>query len=291
MLQIIFLAEQYDAQIANLEFNSINQLYGQSAGVFTDDTRVAIYGMGPLLGGEIISASLFFKTDSSNEMILLFYGGVFGVSKSKDELLLTLKDGNPTLYLDRRKYLTTKGDFHLDDGIWHSIAISMPSKSCLSSEIEIYVNGLKVETVYAGKNDHVFFTTSGKLSLGGWGYSNHNYESQYPEVSPFNGMMDNFFLWAGSSMDSEMLRKANLKRFEYNRKATCLSSPNKQRIGNKIISPKRCRKLCMKNPACWGYQVRKRSGSNHFRCHIWIGERPEVINSGIKSDRCNPVVK
>ena len=70
--------EQYDAQIANLGFDSTNAITGKTSGVFSDDTRVAIYGMGPWIGGEVISTSIFFRTSKSKEMILIFYGGVFG---------------------------------------------------------------------------------------------------------------------------------------------------------------------------------------------------------------------
>ncbi len=282
------LKGQYDVQVANLQFNSTSAIRGKTSAVFTDDTRVAIYSMGPFTGGEMISCTLHFKTSSYKEMILVVYGGVFGISKRKDIFLLTLKDGNPVLYFGGKKYLTTDENHNLNDDQWHHIAISIPWKSCLSSRVGIIVDGTKATTSLNGKDEHLFFTTSGKLSLGGWGYSNSNYETAFPTVSNFVGMMDNFQMWAGSPITAEILRKAAKKNFEINRGVICKFSENRQFRSRRTA--KQCSQMCQNRPACWGYELRNRV-QNKYLCHHHLKHRPTILKPSDVDNQCNPVVR
>ena len=127
---------QYDAQVANLDFDNDDKINGNSSGVFTDKTRVAIYSVGPMGGGEIISWSIFFKTTQTQEQVLVFYGGVFGPSERKDIFLLSLKGGNPFLRFttNRKQYVTSENDLNLNDGQWHQIAVSMPKKAACTQK-------------------------------------------------------------------------------------------------------------------------------------------------------------
>lgn len=282
------LTDQYDAQVANLEFNSTNAISGKSSGVFTDDTRVAIYGMGPFIGGEVISLSLFFRTSKSKEMILVFYGGVFGTSKRKDIFLLTLKKGNPALtFGSRRNYLTTAEDHNLDDGQWHHIAISIPSKSCLRSSIGMIIDGLDAPTVLNGKDEHVFFTTSGKLSLGGWGYSHHLYEAKFPKLSNFIGMMDNFQMWGGYSITPPLLLESMNRNFEKNA-ATCIPSLNS--VYKRRKRKNQCKRVCLSRPDCWGYELQGKIRKT-YKCFNYYGGRPEIGEPSTEGNQCNPVVR
>ena len=153
--------------------------------------------MGPMAAGEIISSSLDFKTTTFNETILIFYGDKWGQVKKKNIFLLTLSNGNPIFYVDKNSFLTpTKKTMGLNDDNWHSIIISMPTKSCLLSEVLIYIDDEPVETEVIGDDDYIFYTTSGHLSLGGWGYSDLTFgEDLFESVDNFEGKMDNFELW------------------------------------------------------------------------------------------------
>jgi hypothetical protein len=121
--------EQYDAQVANLGLERNTSILGPSSGIFTENTRVAIYAMGSYMGGgEIISFSLFFKTSESGDQILFFYGSAFGVSSKKDIVFLSLSDGHPRFHYEKklqRKVTPTKATRSLNDGQWHQIAVSM----------------------------------------------------------------------------------------------------------------------------------------------------------------------
>ncbi len=135
-------------------------------------------------------------------MILIFYGGMFGINRRKDVFLLTLNEGNLFLNFGGNRFLTTAENHNLDDGQWHHIAIIMPSKSCLMSQVQMTLDGMDTTTSWNGNDDHIFFVTSGKLSLGGLGYSSSKFDSEYSNISNFNGMMDNFWLWEDDQVSS-----------------------------------------------------------------------------------------
>ena len=255
--------------------------------MFSNDTRVAIYGMGPWIGGEVISTSMFFRTSKSNEMILIFYGGVFGTVKTKDIFLLTLKKGNPRVYFGKNRFLTTSDDLNLNDGVWHHLAISMPRKSCFKSEVRIIVNGNFVPTSLKGKDDNVFFTTSGKTSFGGFGYSNSKYESQFPRLENFDGMMDNLHIWGGFSITPQLLVTAMKKKFETHA-VQCKHSEFKT-FKNKRSAVK-CLKICRKQPDCWGYELRDKIGRK-YKCFNFIGKRPELGETTTGTDSCHPAIR
>lgn len=163
--------------------------------------------MGPMGAGEILSCDIRFKTTASRERVLIFYGGRFGHSRIKDIFLLTLQNGNMRLYLEKKSYVEPKADILLNDGVWHSILISMPSKSSLYSDINIFIDGEKVQTKLRGKEDkNVFFTTSGHVSVGGFGYSNQVYgQSIFKSMKNFEGEISNFRVWNGVSIEATMI--------------------------------------------------------------------------------------
>ena len=154
--------------------------------------------MGPMAQGEMVTCSFFFKTTHSKEMVLVFYGGRFGYNSKKDVFLLTLKGGNPILYVQTKALLSPKDAYSLNDGKWHYIAVSMPSNSCKLSQVRMYVDGEKVDTVVTGRDPNIFYITSGQLSFGGWGYSKGVFGvSIFSEINNYEGMMDHFRLWTG----------------------------------------------------------------------------------------------
>ena len=185
--------------------------------------------------------------------------------------------------------MTTTADYNLNDGEYHHIAISMPSKSCLNSDVKMFVNGKLVRTSWNGKNENVFFVTSGKLSLGGFGYSNNNYDSVFPDKRNFAGTMDNFIVWGNTPMTQQRLLRRGFKTNFENNVARCKSSQSRT-FRKTLLPAKICKKRCLKQPECWGYELRNRKGNLHL-CILHYGTRPKVIDASTQDDRCNPVVR
>ena len=139
---------------------------------------MAVWGMGPASGGHLISYACWFKTSVTRNMILIHYGETFANIKGmtlndsgKDIFTLALQEGVPYVYRNFHSliYASNGDDYYknLADDQWHHIAISMPQKSCLFSTVHMYVDGVRVTTVLVGLNDHLFLTSSGKISIGG----------------------------------------------------------------------------------------------------------------------------
>jgi len=184
--------QPYDAQVANVELQYSED---RSYGVFTNRSRLAVYGTGPHSGGSIISYALWIKTKNSSDMALVHYGHYYGGNSQKHIYTLTLQNGDPMLYISPTAILRPESKHDLNDGNWHHIAVSMPRKSCKLSEVIIYVDGKAINTVRNGYDGNIFFTTSGRLSIGGFGYSHKTYEENFPHLSPFIGMVDEFYTW------------------------------------------------------------------------------------------------
>jgi len=184
--------QPYDAQVANVK---LKYSEGHSYGVFTNRSRLAIYGTGPHSGGSIISYTLWIKTKNTSDMILVHYGHVFHGTGSKNIYTLTLQNGTPMLYISPTAILRPERKYDLNDGNWHHIAVSMPRKSCTLSEVIIYVDGVAIDTIADRYDGNIFFTTSGRMSIGGFGYSHNSYEENFPHLSPFIGRLDEFYTW------------------------------------------------------------------------------------------------
>merc|ERR1740139_277156 len=129
-------------------------------------------------------------------MILVHYGHSFGFQRfAKDIFTLTLEKGTPKLYINDKSVLIPTKSQKLNDGRWHNIAVSMPSNSCTLSEVAMYIDGDIIETSIPQHDDHIFFITSGRMSIGGFGYSHESFERFLPHLIPFTGRIGNFFLW------------------------------------------------------------------------------------------------
>ena len=144
----------------------------------------------------ILTASL-----CRSEMVLLNYGSIWDgaqVSRGKDQFMVTLDKGIPAIRIQPTKKVKSLISRSLADGVWHQIVVSMPYKSCLLSEVDIYVDGENYGTNLAdGTQDlNIFTITSGRLSLGGVGYHTRAYDFSYPNIVPYNGLLDEFQLWA-----------------------------------------------------------------------------------------------
>jgi len=193
--------QPYDAQLANVK---LKYSEGRSYGKFTDRSRLAIYGTGPHSGGSMISYTLWIKTKNASDMILVHYGHYFSGISSKHIYTLTLQNGTPMLYISPTATLRPRRKYDLNDGNWHHIAVSMPRKSCTLSEVIIYVDGEAINTIADKYDGNIFFTTSGRLSIGGFGYSHESYEENFPHLSPFNGMLDELYVWGRALKEDDM---------------------------------------------------------------------------------------
>jgi len=189
---------QYDAQVCNLVLGP-GRIGGRS-GWFNDRSRMAMIASGPFSAGDVISFGLWFKTwQYESNMVLIHYadywGGHVRKSQEKDHFTLTLESGIPVINTQPVVELRSIDPTNLADGNWHHIAVSMPRKSCYLSELQVYVDGSIVSTSIIG-NRRIFQTTSGRMSIGGYGYSKSGFEDAYPGTGPYIGMLDDFVLFS-----------------------------------------------------------------------------------------------
>jgi len=194
--------QPYDAQVANLR---LKQKQSSSYAVLSRTSRIGIYGFGPHSGGSTISYSLLISTTSNSEVILVHYGHAFTENSTKNMYTLTLKKGTPNLYISPTAILEpVKRKLNLNDGNWHHIAVSMPTKSCKLSDVIMYVDGKVIETTTETETN-IFFTTTGRLSIGGFGYSHISHEDIFPHLSPYVGKLDEFYMWGRAIEDNDII--------------------------------------------------------------------------------------
>ena len=255
---------------------------------------MAISATSPHSGGEIISYALWFKTQQQkSEMILIFFGNAYGVSIRKDMYTVTLKNGYPILYFGPDSFLKSDNeDLKLNDGKWHHIAISMPHKSCFHSDVIMHIDGVNIPTTYNPEyNKRIFFSTSGRLSLGGFGFSFNGFKEQYPDFSNFVGHMDQFILW-GRSIEDTDINKAMLKNMKTTKDRICKKSvkvsEDKVSLTFYRANLRTCEKKCKHLRECWGYGfLINNSGENE--CKHFKDDRPE-IGKGRKGALCAVVL-
>lgn len=197
--------ENYDALISNVSLVS-GRPGGGLSGQFDYNSRFAIHRMGPCSGGEIISFAVWFKTtNAEDDMMLMSYvnrfSKTYGPPNYKNDFLLTLDKGVPTYYFHPELPFRASGLPSLA-GEWHHLALTMPKKSCLMSEFQLYVDGSIVDTVFVGNikqgKNHVFFTTSGQMNFAGFGYAGSKMRDGFPTKGPFIGELDDIGVWARS---------------------------------------------------------------------------------------------
>ena len=125
----------------------------------------------------------------------------------------------------------------------------------------MYVDGRKIQTKVSNgtKGDkNIFFITSGKLSLGGFGYSSDKYEIEFPFVHNFIGKMASFWLWS-NPISRKALRQASKRRFETTVGYGCSDSkPMKYR---NILTSARCHKKMFKKTFMLGLLSHGSSGN------------------------------
>jgi hypothetical protein len=132
-------------------------------------------------------------------MVLVYYEQTWGVSLTKDHLVITLRNGIPTFSVNKGQAYTVTGISSIADKEWHHLALTVPKQSCLSSEILLYIDGDKttVDSLKPSSPDnHVFFTTTGKMNLGGFGYASEAAFELYNKKVQYLGELDDITVWS-----------------------------------------------------------------------------------------------
>ena len=278
-LSSYYLGIQYDGQVGNVDIVPGRET-GNSAGLFHPNSRFAIYGVGPFSGGEVMSFSLWIKTDVQSDMVLVHYGNSYGrqvnsVKRGKDHMTLVLSGGVPEVYIKHNRKL--KADIgSIADGNWHQVAVSMPYKSCKLSEIEIFVDKEAVNTVRKGKETNIFENTHGRMAIGGFGSTADIYETIFPECGPYEGLIDDFSLLA------KPIQKTN--GFKINRNYDCIKVEGDEpnfKVMQKFTSRKKCKKKCKKYKVCFGFEF-SAGTCMHFSSEPIVGEPTMSTECSIK---------
>ncbi len=193
----------YDAQNGNI---ALAEGPRGKAGVFIPNSQMAIYGAGPHAHGNMVSYALWLKTTSEEDMVLINTGrGTMGLGGLMN---LHLNNGEPELLIADKQRLIAK-DQKLNDGKWHHIAVSMPKKDCLLSEVQFYVDGQPVESEVVGQDKPVIVSLANRLSFGGLGHGNG--KAPFSKlihvehgIKPFEGSLDEVSVWARGLTESEV---------------------------------------------------------------------------------------
>lgn len=255
------LGQQYDAQVANIEM--VPGRRGKWAGKFTEHSRFSIFARGPHGAGNLVSYNIWIKTmEQDSEMVIVHYGHVWGDllrdKSMKDFHTLTLDHGNPTLYISHDSKLIPVKALKLNDNQWHHISVSMSEKSCLLSQVVMYIDGEKVQTFVPQNDKHIFHITSGSMSLAGFGYST-NFEKLFPQMKPFVGSLDDFIMF-GKALSYELKwMTAPSYNVQYGR--DCKSNNSLSR--SITTSHKKCKKQCNHSPSCKGYRFSTAEGQKN----------------------------
>jgi len=273
--------QQYDAQVVELKRGKPGVKSPHYA-KFSEDSRLGIYSFGPHAAGGVISFAVWFKTTDTREMIIVHYGACWGVGGAKDMFTLTLRNGSPVLYSYTDTFVKPSNKYYLNDDQWHHVAISMPRKSCRLSELIIYINGKAVDTITTN-DENLFFDTTGRTSIGGFGYS-APFETVFPNLKPFIGGIDEFYLWS-KPLEYKDLQLAMRRKFHLKDDTLC----EKEGIPHKVVDvvyKLQCKRKCKKDIDCWGFQGSQENGIHkciHFqeRPKSYDGEKTENAFCGI----------
>jgi hypothetical protein len=177
------------------------------AGQFGPDSRMGVFGMGPLHGGHAVSYALWVKTESPDNMILVNTGSIWG-SQLKDFFNLHLNNGAPVVAVSETRRLV--GEARLNDGQWHHIAVSMPQDRCRLSEVQIYVDGTMVKTRTEGGDGALHFNQAVRMGFGGLNYSSKGFDAL--SAKAFTGAMDEVSIWSRPLTSQEIRIAAGMDK-------------------------------------------------------------------------------
>ncbi|NQY62802.1 MAG: metallophosphoesterase [Alteromonadaceae bacterium] len=179
---------QYDALHCNVEI--VPGKHG-NVGQFTEDSRMAVFAMGPLQGKHAIAYELSFKTDAKANQILVNTATIWG-NTPKDFLNLYLDNGIATVAISDKKMLKAESN-KLNDGKWHRIKVSMPHDNAKLSELVVEVDGKVVDSKQTRGDAIIKLNQSMRFTIGGKGYSKNALKTL--PVKNFIGLIDDVSLW------------------------------------------------------------------------------------------------
>jgi hypothetical protein len=179
---------QYDALHCNVK---IVQDKSRSVGQFAEDSRMAVFAMGPLQGKHAIAYELSFKTVAKANQILINTAAIWG-NKPKDFLNLYLDDGIATVAISSNKMLKAKSN-KLNDGQWHRIKVSMPHDDAKLSELIVEIDGKVVDSNQSNGEAKIKLNQNMRFTLGGKGFSSKSMKTI--PVKNFIGLIDDVSFW------------------------------------------------------------------------------------------------
>lgn len=268
----------YDAQIADVAL--VQGLYGNNAGLFNSQSVMATFAMGPLGGGQVVSVAMWIKTSAKKEMILFHYDHKFNGNSRDNNFSMTLAYGQPKLYSSSTTVLQPALRRDLNDGEWHHIAVTMTSRSCLLSDVLMYIDGKLVSTRVAD-DDYLYVSTYGSLSIGGLGYSNTQ-QTEFPNWRSYEGVIDEIYVWDRNIEPRSDLATAMRKNYKVSYRRECKQQGGTVRTYY-IKDTDECRSQCSLNRVCWGYEIQSPINTESV-CKIFTGgERPSFGNENANS--------
>lgn len=179
---------QYDALHCNVQVVAGNN---GNAGKFSQDSRMAVFAMGPSQGKHAIAYELSFKTQSKANQILINTATIWG-STPKDFLNLYLDNGMATVAISDKKMLKDESN-KLNDGKWHRIKVSMPHDNSKLSQLIIEIDGKTVNAIPTNGDAQIKLNQSMRFVVGGKGYSANALKTV--PVTNFIGLIDDVSLW------------------------------------------------------------------------------------------------
>lgn len=274
-------AEQYDAQVGGIALKK-GGISGKAALFKGETSNMGIYSVGPLVAGNVVSYSIWFRTEQAGEMILIHFGPSWNsaVYKEKNIFTLTLDGGNPKLYASTSSILkpSQRNGLHLNDNGWHQVAVSMPNTGCNLSQVKMFVDGKPISTSTT-KDVTLFFVNHGRLSIGGLGYSSTS-KSDFPSWKAFTGYIDEVYIWARTIWQND-LRESPKRVFNNEQMNTC--KVKHSRGLKKIYYPRlrkknQCRNRCNQLTPCLGFEAVQTAESPGFvNCTLYLNKRPKFI--------------
>lgn len=280
--------KQHDAQVRGLTLvgTGVNRgISGKAAQFQGSDSQMGIYAMGPHTAGRVVSYSAWFKTKNREEMILLHFGPSWHDEKNdKNIFTLTLDNGVLKLYASEDSVSQPANKYgqssSLNDGGWHQVAVTMPRNSCSLSEVIFIIDGENTPTVT--ENDvSLFFFNHGRIAVGGFGYSSSATEPEYSSWKPFQGYMDEVYVW-GKMIGKDALRQSPVKQFEVFEKRKCGGHGKGTKKGLQkqtmtVQTRSECESKCIAKLPCLGYQTLDlEDGTNMKRCTLFKNLRPRI---------------
>jgi len=269
--------QQYDAQVGGVEIRGGG--VSGSAGYFDGaSSKMGIYSFGPFVAGSRASYSVWIKTKSNGEMVLVHYDRAWksGASAQKNIFSLILDNGKPVLYSSKTSTLKplNSGMAPLNDGGWHQVAVSMPRSGCRLSEVKMFIDGKPVAT--SVKNDDIlFFVGFGSLSIGGTGFS-FFVQADFPSWEPYTGLLDEVNIWARTIWQKQ-LKQSPMKNFisdAQNCKET-ITQGMKIRYVKNLKKKKQCQNRCKKLVPCLGFEAAQMEDT--ITCKLFLHRRPKFF--------------